>query len=510
MDENGNIVAVGENVIIWITQGDIEAGRVSDQIPQDQIKVYGDGNPSGDESHSDVFLVHEGSGYWQDGQFHNLNSVHGNTTSASGENGDARDTIYVQDDGNGWHVDKGPANVNGNINYVDNVTITIGGQTIVQGSNSISDVTSSEGGQGWDPTAPESKTSWHYELSLDASINGGDEHDRITSITLSGLPQGTVEYDGQTYTVDANGHVVIDVDDTTNLNADITLNTDTQINLDDVKVDIETTVNGETHDSGDIPVSDDHHSITLSGEEADKSTDQESHDTDASTTSAGDEHHDTADSDSTHDTQTRSTTTTVSEQVEDRSEHHDTISEAADNSAENHASATESDTSSVDTQDAADGSTDSHTPLIDSENLYLAPIDSTADAESTQHEAATVASDSVSETSLSNLMSAVGTGEETAPDHSPTEASNVADSAPDNAATTLSSEEPLNFSDIIHDEGSDNDLGKLLPVADVSAESGHTADNIVPAEAAYDGNDTYTGGDDAHVDDLIAKPDIDA
>ena len=523
MDENGNIVAIGENVILWITEGDIEAGRVSDQIPKDQIKVYTNGNPSGDESHSDVFLIHEGSGYWQDGNFRDLNSIKGNTTSASGPNGDARDTIYVQDDGQGWHADKGPANVNGNINYVDNVTITIGGKTIVQGSNSISDVTSSDGGQGWDPNAPESKTSWHYELSLDASVNGGGEHDQITSITLSGLPQGTIEYNGQTYTVDANGHVVIDVDDTTNLNANITLTTDNQVNLDDVKVDIETSVNGEHHDSGDIAVSDDHHSITLSGSDADTSTTQESHDADVLTTSA-DEHHDTSDSDTTHDTQSQSETTdatqsvaaTSSELVDEQSPHHDVASQETDNTADTHASVAENDTtvSGDDTQTESSEADNSHASLIDSEDLYLTPTETVADSASTPNDAATA--DSATETSLSNLVG----GEDASTGESQTVTANVAESATDNSdadhgdspasATTLSSEEPLNFSDIIHDESSDDDLGKLLPVADVSAESSNATDQIVSADSAADGNDAYTGGDDAHVDNLIAKPDTDS
>ena len=78
------------------------------------------------------------------------------------------------------------------------------------------------------------------------------------------------------------------------------------------------------------------------------------------------------------------------------------------------------------------------------------------------------------------------------------------------SATTLSSEEPLNFSDIIHDEGNDNDLSKLLPVADVSAESHNSADQIVAADASHDAGDTYAGGDQAQMDNLIAKPDIDA
>ena len=419
VDENGKIIAIGQNVTLWITKGDIEAHRVSDSIPKDQIKYYSNGNPSGDESHSDVFLLHQNSGYLQDGEFRGMNSITGNTTSASGQYGDARDTIYVQDDGKGWGADKGPANVNGNINYVDNVSVTIGDKTIVQGSNHISDVTSSEGGSGWDPNAPISHTSWHYELSLDASIAGGGGKDQITSITLSGLPKGSIEFNGKPYSVDANGHVVIDVDDSVDLSAKITINTGNSLNLGDIKVDITTSVNGELHESGDIALNDAHHSITLSGE--DPSTHQQSHDTEMMAVSI-DEHHDLNEKHGSHDVQLQN------EGLEGEGDHQ------------------------------------SYALLLDSEDLYLIP---TSEPDDTVH-------------------------------NSPT------------SATMLGSEEQLNFSDIIHDEGNDNDLSKFLPVADVRSESHHSPDHIVAVDAPYDGGDAYTGDEQAQMDNLIAKPDIDA
>nr|WP_172625550.1 hypothetical protein [Citrobacter werkmanii] len=474
--------------MLWITQGDIEAGRVSNQIPADQIKVYSNGNPSGSESKSDVFLLHEGSGYWQDGNFRTMNSVRGNTTSANGPNGDARDTIYVQDDGKGWSANKGPANVNGNINYVDNVSVTINGHTVVQGANSISDVTSSKGGSGWDPNAPGSHTSWHYELSLDASVTGGGEHDQITSITLSSLPKGSIDFNGKTYAVDANGHVTIDVDDTADLNAKITLNTDSQIAPGDIKVDISSEVNNETHNSGEIAAGDTHHSITLSGE--DTSTHTVTHDADVQSLSV-DEHH----------------------ELDDNSTDHTARTQSEDNTAPHHVDqSTQSDAAS----EESDSHDQTHALLIDSEDLYLTPAEPLSDATSPEHTDTLNANTALpSEVSLTNLLG----DDALSPDDASattikaeTAAASHDETSDDNttSATTLSHEAPLNFSDILHDEGNDHDLGKLLPVADVSAENHNGADHIVAGDSPHDAGDAFTGGDHSLVDDLIAKPDTDS
>ncbi|MCS3432901.1 hypothetical protein [Klebsiella sp. BIGb0407] len=450
--------------MLWISQGDIEAGRVSDQISADQIKIYVNGNPAGSESKSDVFLVHENSGYWQDGNFRNLNSVKGNATSASGSYKDARDTIHVQNDGKEWSAEKGPANVNGNINYVDNISVIINGHTVLQGSNQISDITSGEGGKGWDPQAPGSKTSWHHELNLDASILGGDEHDLITSITFSGLPAGSIKYNDQSYAVDANGNLTIDITDVTSLNGKVTFDMATPITLDDIKVNITTSVNGVSHDSGEIALSDLHHSISLSGQNS--SISQENHDSETLMVSA-DEQHDSG-------------------------------------SNMTHAAL------------VPDDDTSDHLPLaallIDSGNISLEPA--VFDNNQGLLEPRVVVTEAQPESQLTNLLADNDSlsseqlqSEKAAADPVVSSDKSEHDSSPD--TVIIINEEPLSFSDIISDVNNNQSLDKLLQATELGTED-KMVPQILVTDISHDTNDTYGGGYHAQIDNLLAKPDTDS
>ncbi len=80
------------------------------------------------------------------------------------------------------------------------------------------------------------------------------------------------------------------------------------------------------------------------------------------------------------------------------------------------------------------------------------------------------------------------------------------------AFTTLQSASPgqdeqLNFSDLIHDEGH-NDLSTLIQAGPQSAAADGQAEiEHVPAEGGeIAGTDGYDAGNDAMLDNLIAKP----
>ncbi|HAT3944652.1 TPA: hypothetical protein I9Y46_003408 [Kluyvera ascorbata] len=506
VDSNGVITAVGSNVVLWVSAGDI-GKYVSSNIPAENIHVYDQGNAQGTPGKTDIFVLHDQSTYTQsDGHKQPMNAVNGNREPTSS---DAHDYIFVAGTSN-WSSSAGSANVNNSINYYESVNVTINGKTY-GGNNRVSEVISGDGKEGLDPSHPDSHTSWEYKLSLDASLDGAAKGDHITSIKLTGLPPGaTLSYDGKSYTVDNTGQIIIDVADGSDLKADLTFTSQTQISdLTSIKVDVITNIDngeGSTHTSGDLSANGDHHDIHLTGGE-------ENH-ADSETVSLmsieDDGHHsldDRVDTQETHDDVQQEALANNADDSDSTAHTLDESTEADKGTAIDHS---EDDSSADRTADASLAETaDEHTSadqdgailLVDHDNLDLSSVEQNAPLEQSADESP--------ETSLNMLLGDID---------SQLNATDTAQAEETQAATSAQSEtdEPnhenvIDLSDIIHDDDA-KDLSALIQVTGPSGSepaAGHVQD--VPAESSGSGSgETWNAHDIAELDHLIAPPDTDA
>ncbi|MCE0847361.1 retention module-containing protein [Buttiauxella sp. A2-C1_F] len=141
--QDGKIVAIGSNVNVWLSDGDSEPNCAD---PQNQIKHYSNGNVNGDGSHADVFVVHEGSGYMQDGNHRGLDAINGTTQQLQGGH---KDYIFIQDGKESDFEFSFSSNNNAqtNVNTLDNVTVTgtVGQELHLQGMNHLEGVIYGDG-----------------------------------------------------------------------------------------------------------------------------------------------------------------------------------------------------------------------------------------------------------------------------------------------------------------------------------------------------------------------------
>ncbi|WP_370451491.1 hypothetical protein, partial [Buttiauxella sp. B2] len=220
--KDGKIVAIGSEVRIWLSEGD-DVPVCAD--PGHQVMHYSNGNPGGDGAYSDVFVVHKGSGYTQDGNHRDLDSVHGNT-QPQGNSDSHKDYIFVQtQDGVTPEATHQTDNRNHNVNTLDGVTVTYTtadgqhGSYFGQGSNQIEGVifgdgkihTASGSPTTLDHIAPP-PAAHDYIIDVTATLTDDDKTDSLSKITLEGLPKGTEVMDGDRaiYTVGDDGKYVID------------------------------------------------------------------------------------------------------------------------------------------------------------------------------------------------------------------------------------------------------------------------------------------------------------
>ncbi|WP_393969204.1 hypothetical protein [Kluyvera intermedia] len=487
------ITSVGENVVLWVSKGDV-GKYVSSDIPAANIHYYTQGNASGTAGKSDIFVLHEGSTYTQgDNTQHAMNAVNGNRESTTSS---AHDYIFVAG-ASAWSSSAGSANINNSINYYESVNVTIGNKTY-GGNNRVSDVISGKGEEGLNQGDHDVKTSWHYDLNIDANLEGGADGDHITSISLGGLPVGSnLSYQGVNYTVDAHGNVVIDVQDSADLNAHLTLTSPTEVtNPGSITVDISTEVGGSQHTSGDIDANSGEHSIAVSESAhtySAETLDEEHHDAVAHTDTT--EHADMTTSAENH-SDSELTDNSASEHTDNTDSAAQTENTATSDLAEN-ASATDHGSDNL-TNDDPSTSQDNASLLIDHEDLDLSTVDSDTSAVQSTNENP--------ETSLNLLLGDIDT-QLNDTDAAQSEASVAEKSAPAESAE-MNTENVINLSDIIHDDGA-KDLSSLIQVADATDNTqavGHVQD--VPAESAgSDSAEVWDAHGAAELDHLIAQPD---
>ncbi|MEI3775153.1 Ig-like domain-containing protein, partial [Pectobacterium brasiliense] len=217
--QDGKIVKIGSDVRVWLSPGD--TAPKSDH-PTDQIKYYGkdngNGNPQGTGNYTDIFVVHDGSGYWQDGNWRSLNAVQGNLNTIS--SGTDSDYVFIQGtktQGYGSTVGTNN-NASSNVNTLENVSVTYKGTTLLQGSNHLDGIIYGDGvvvaansGRMTTKTSTEAGTQTHT-LDVSAALTDRDGSETLSGITLTGIPKGTVLTDhinNVKYTVGDDGSYLI-------------------------------------------------------------------------------------------------------------------------------------------------------------------------------------------------------------------------------------------------------------------------------------------------------------
>ncbi|MFP1933683.1 beta strand repeat-containing protein, partial [Lonsdalea quercina] len=214
--QDGKIVRIGDNVRIWLSEGD----TVPEIVGNGVVAYYGQGNTNGTSSqYTDLFVVHDGSGYYQDGSWRSLNAVTGNSgTEASGTR---PDYIFVEGTtADGYTTYVGPNNnAATNVNTYDSVTITYQGNTLISGANHLDGIIYGDGSyiaadkQDFkEESVAEQAGYQQHELTVSAALTDIDGSEQLSGITLTGIPEGSVLTDhinNVTVTVGADGVYLI-------------------------------------------------------------------------------------------------------------------------------------------------------------------------------------------------------------------------------------------------------------------------------------------------------------
>ncbi|MCL2892705.1 immunoglobulin-like domain-containing protein, partial [Brenneria tiliae] len=212
--QDGKIVAIGDGVRVWLTQGD----PVPEVVGNGVIAYYNQGNINGSGSYSDVYVVHDGSGYIQDGTKRGLNQVSGN--GASEASGTSPDYIFLQDGDTSKYSVSNSTNNNAasNVNTFDGVNVYGNGQLISSG-NQLEGVIYGDGssyvadndGTTTVEVIPAQSGYQAHSITVSAALTDTDGSETLSGITLSGLPAGTQIVSGDTvlYTVGDEGTYLI-------------------------------------------------------------------------------------------------------------------------------------------------------------------------------------------------------------------------------------------------------------------------------------------------------------
>src|SRR5690606_11371335 len=204
--QDGKIVAIGEGVRLWLTEGD----AIPEVADGAVVQYYTQGNAGGSGSYSDVFVLHSQSAYfyrqsdWAPDrkEAKDLDSVHGNE---QGENNGLKDYIFVQAEPGMSYSHQFSTNNNAgvNVNTFNGVKVYYSGPN---GSGSLLNQVSNqlEGviyGDGTTPplladpedtkiiTIPGGAPA-EYELDVEAIVQDLDGSEWLGNAVISGIPAG--------------------------------------------------------------------------------------------------------------------------------------------------------------------------------------------------------------------------------------------------------------------------------------------------------------------------------
>ncbi|WP_432652438.1 Ig-like domain-containing protein [Pectobacterium sp. PL152] len=227
--QNGKIVAVGNGVRVWLTEGD----PVPTVVGNGKVAYYSQGNTSGDGSYSDIFVVHSNSGYFYrqsdwpaDRKDHrDLDSFNGNRTN----NGSSAHSDYVFVMKETGYTYNATYSTNNNqdtsVNTLDGLKVNYtdgsgkSGSFTSQVSNNIEGVIYSDGTTYTPGTnsatvekVPGQAGTQTHTLDVSAALTDRDGSETLSGITLTGIPKRTVLTDhinNVKYTVGDDGSYLI-------------------------------------------------------------------------------------------------------------------------------------------------------------------------------------------------------------------------------------------------------------------------------------------------------------
>ncbi|WP_150557523.1 hypothetical protein [Kosakonia radicincitans] len=512
--QNGVIIAIGDNVQIWLTPDSPDGAIKGDHVPEcsnpGQIHYYdSNGNVNGSSAgHTDIFVVgdHTG-GYYQQGDWSNdhydfrpVHNITGNHGVAEGSAG--KDYIFVNGDSANYNVSGVDHPANHQNNSIDNLQIT----NTENGSHPIGNANGIEGvifGDGPSSSLGGSTEVTHsVTLKVDVDLESSDSNDHLTSITLNGLPEGAEfsgEYTDVSYDGDKGSYTLTFDEHATHYDGQISVDLpEGQHDIGDISMEVNSTAS-EHHDT-DFSFNAGEGGQFVSGTDM---TDSDDHPADDAADSAHIEATSAAVDDLSH-----------ADAGDTHANTDDTHTDAGDAPAD---AETAADTDAT----AADNA--SAPLLVDSSEISL-DFGSSEDAEA--HDDQSISTTDAG--SLNNLLEDDGEQAEndtggtadhaTQPDNSSASGEGSETASQDSGDSTspgLDQDQQINFSDIILDGDEHQDLASLIqgdsapatPV-DPTEDTDHPAPAAPPGEGGDDAG-SGDGGSHDDMDNLIAKPDSD-
>nr|WP_248280393.1 Ig-like domain-containing protein [Marinomonas sp. UCMA 3892] len=192
--QNGQIVKVGDGVRVWLTKGDpVPEIATPDSENHGIVNYYGPSDVNGDREYADVFIVHSGSGYLQDGNWTSLHAVNGTSVPQSSDA--MKDYIFLSGDSSDINVSYGSNNGSTtNVNTLESISITKGTQSLISGGNRIEGIIHGNGtldGPNQDDTTIETiATSQEFLIDVSAELTDTDGSETLSGVTLTGIPDG--------------------------------------------------------------------------------------------------------------------------------------------------------------------------------------------------------------------------------------------------------------------------------------------------------------------------------
>ena len=478
--QNGVIVAIGSNVHVWLTPDSPDGKIKGDVVPKsaspDQIHYYtSSGNANaGDSSkgHTDIFVVgdHTG-GYYQQSDWSNdrydfkpLNGITGNQGLPESDVG--KDYIFVQGNEKDYTVTGVDHPQNHQNNDIDNLHVYEKGtwNGPFQNANGIEGVVFGSGPSSTHGGSTD--VSYKVTLNLDVNLESSDSSDHLNTVTFGGIPENATfsgNYVNVSYDAVNKVYVMTFDSDTTHYSGQVSVGLpDGKSTLGNITLDVDSTASDQ-HDTH----------FDFDGQAGGQYvSDSDSH-SDVNTTDS-------------HVDATEHSLMTASHIVDDGHTDSDSEARTVESDKLTLASTTADDSASSDT-DHNVTTQESSASLIDDSHLMLSP--EPADNAQGQAETPTASAD--------NASSALS-GDE----HNETALTTAG-----TQSDSTGHEEPLNFSDIIHDE-EHNDLSSLIQAGPQNETAdGPTEIEHVPAEGGTTADaDGYAAGHEAMMESLIAKP----
>ncbi|WP_447529280.1 Ig-like domain-containing protein [Vreelandella sp. TE19] len=182
---DGQIVKIGDNVRVWLSEGDIAPESTGTGV----VAYYDQhGNPAGDADYCDIFVVRPDSKL-----LHNVTGVR------SGEPDALADYIFMSGPASGYAVSVGTNNRNGQINTLENVHVSHNGHSIIEAGNQVEGFIYGDGTwEAQDKCNPEppmesvegEKPLQELVVKVSAQLTDTDGSEVLSGITLKGIPEG--------------------------------------------------------------------------------------------------------------------------------------------------------------------------------------------------------------------------------------------------------------------------------------------------------------------------------